>query len=114
MNERFDSLELLLEGFLIGTSGISVGHRLGEPDALPLQYRHFAREAIAANHAWIARQTPAGIMIARGFYDPRVSEPAIGCLLYVEWMHSDGVRHSSWCRCDPHREREWTFGRGGA
>lgn len=114
MNERLDSLEPLLEGFLIGTSGISDGHRIEEPDALPLPYRRFAREAIAVNHAWIARQTPVGFMIARGFHDPRASGPTIGCLLYVEWMHPDEVRHGSWCRCDPRREREWTFGRGGA
>lgn len=116
MNDHFESLEVsvLLEQFLIGTSGISDGKRITDLDRLPSAYRQFVREATTVNHAWVARQTTAGIMIARGFCDSRTSATATGYTLYIEWMHPDQVRHGSWWRCDPRRWREWTFGRGEA
>jgi hypothetical protein len=106
------SLEQLLEHFLIGALGLTLGAAIRETIAMPRPHRT-APSARSAPAAWVAWKTDRGVVKICGAYDDVQSQGLDAHVVYLEWWPAAGVHHEGWWRCDRRRPREWTKGYGG-
>ena len=106
------SLERLLEHFLIGALGLTLGTAIREPIAMP-RPNHAAPSAHSKPPGWAAWKTDRGVVKICGAYDELQSQRLDAHVLYLEWWPAAGVHHEGWWRCDRRRPREWTKGYGG-
>ena len=103
----------LLGHFFVGAMGLRLLAPIGETAPIRAQV---AAPQIAAGceppvrAAWT---TDAGRLCAVGSYDHAQSQRLRMHVLLIEWWLPSGTHHVNWWRCDPHRPKEWTLGRGG-
>jgi hypothetical protein len=107
------SLERLLEHFLIGALGLTLGAAIREPSAMPRPNRT-SPSTHGNPPAWAAWKTDRGVIKICGAYDDLQSQRLDAHVLYLEWWPAAGMHHEGWWRCDRNRPREWTKGYGGA
>ena len=103
----------LLEHFFVGAMGLRLGAPIGETAAIRARFPAPQVAAGCEPPVWAAWTTDAGRLCAFGSYDYAQSQNLSMHVLLIEWWLPSGKHHVSWWRCDRHRPREWTRGRGG-